>query len=1383
MAGTDNIQSDALRVNQERTRVTDPSLPVPQQKLLDLAENAFGVKNRLRNFFWELHHPFSNDEQTVKLLREAFLNDLWFYIRNDDDFSGLAAIVEIFVVTLRRDLTELLRERVITTLLDIMGILYRELSRPDRNGLERSIDAALCILEKQCGSSGRLLYRSSHFLKEVNDQLATDPRWSNRWLALLKTALDGNFAFWRNHSGYEKWVREWDFLTHSDLSFLGKMLGDAYFEELEKKLAGGGTWSDLLKMEDCVDISDHFRNAVQLIRNPLDRTYYILYLLKHPGMIYERDALLRDLNRVIQNIRGEIRDEEIIGFIDRLFEYFERVKSGHTGTILDCIQTLGRAVFARDSLSCIEHFIDRVIQFGFADPEPLNPHRTWQNEIDPNHIKCLRVWLDIIECKPESSLKLIAALVVNIRIKGLFISDTDIFQRDVTKLLNSGIEPAYQQVRELARLFPVYFNEIGAEGHLREVTTRIDEYSGRQDRLIHFLRKQVHTESNNTHIGFVEQIARFWHDGNSGALEDLVPSDVAAELHTGGEWFDPVNRSIRDICSRFDVSPEKCLDLPPQKVKRYLLMLEKKHPAGRDTERLVSLIELHQLLEAKYTLNDYRIIEQLKHNPLMQHKALRLENMLNKGNPDAALHFVFGMLQQLRKIILNPVQMESKESIYHKRHIAVGIPSMYGTYGEPKFEALGLSFRLEVLATNLMEKVIDNINLKYISAWTLRRIIQVLSYFQMGFRLTGIVNEGFNTNIRMLNDSLDTTSFSIAQYVNLFQFLMRNVHQIIQTYCIRPFEKILRDILLCEHYKTHAGQPDDEQTKYLHGRAEKFYREVLSSVFLVSHLDNLIGRILNTLNHMSSAMEPRIVDSVMTFDPDLMTSSIHEVNHALDSQIFLGAKGYFLKRLYAYRFPVPEGFILTTEMYRRRIAISRYPEISHEVFKLIRRRIVELESNTGKKFGDPTNPLLLSVRSGAAISLPGAMTTFLNVGLNDHIVDKLSLQPNYGWTSWDCYRRFLQTWGMAYGIPRDEFDSVIISFKKRYRVEEKMMFTNEQMRAIALAYKDVLIEHGVKFEEDPFRQIMQAIMVVMDSWNTRRAKIYRERLQIASDWGTAVIIQQMVLGNINIDSGTGVVFTHDPAISEAGINLYGDYTMCSQGEDVVAGLVHTLPISESQRQRSAQKTGLSPGQDASLEKEFPDIYGELLKRANELVYTYGFGHQEIEFTFETGKKDDLYILQTRDHSWNRDDEIPVFRDAEMNKKVLGTGIGISKGAMNGVVVFDEEDLETFKQKSPDMNRILIRPDTVPDDIGMIFDCEGLLTARGGAASHAAVTAVRLGKTCVVNCRMLTVLEKEKRCVINGCEFRSGDRIAIDGRSGHIYKGHYSIGMAAPLELP
>ncbi|MBA7540997.1 Pyruvate, phosphate dikinase [subsurface metagenome] len=357
---------------------------------------------------------------------------------------------------------------------------------------------------------------------------------------------------------------------------------------------------------------------------------------------------------------------------------------------------------------------------------------------------------------------------------------------------------------------------------------------------------------------------------------------------------------------------------------------------------------------------------------------------------------------------------------------------------------------------------------------------------------------------------------------------------------------------------------------------------------------------------------------------------------------------------------------------------------------------------------------------------------------------------------------------MAHGITRDEFDKIIVNFKELYKVKEKKTFSNEQMKAIALSYKDQLSKYGVKLEERPFEQLIQAIIFVFQSWYNKRAQIYRKKLQIAEEWGTAVIVQEMVFGNINSESGTGVIFTKIPFEKSSEIVLYGDFNRRSQGEDIVSGLVHTLPVSEFQNRKSLHLRG------DSLEVQFPEIYQELLRLAKELVYKRGYEHQEIEFTFKSKSKKDLYILQTRNYNLQDKETIPVFTDPAIHTHLVGTGIGIGRGAMNGIVAFDMEDLKMLSKKYPQINKILIRPDTVPDDIAMIFKCDGLLTSRGGVTSHAAVTAAQLGKTCIVNCRQLIVMEKEKRCVINKTEFRTGDEIAIDAHLGNIYKGNYPI---------
>ena len=295
-----------------------------------------------------------------------------------------------------------------------------------------------------------------------------------------------------------------------------------------------------------------------------------------------------------------------------------------------------------------------------------------------------------------------------------------------------------------------------------------------------------------------------------------------------------------------------------------------------------------------------------------------------------------------------------------------------------------------------------------------------------------------------------------------------------------------------------------------------------------------------------------------------------------------------------------------------------------------------LEQATDRRLGDPDNPLLLSVRSAAAMSMPGAMSTFLNVGLNDDVVGRLSKRPDFAWTAWDCYRRLLQMWGMAHGVPRDDFDRIITDFKQRCAVREKVQFRPDQMCDIAHAYEGLLARAGIELDPDPRSQLLTAIRLVLDSWDAPVARAYRDQLSIADQWGTAAIVQQMVFGNLGPDSGTGVTFTSNPFANEPGVSLYGDFTTASQGEDVVAGLVHPWPVSRHQLERAAV------AEEHCLETQFPEIYAELERLARDLVLQRGFDHQEVEFTFESGHREDLYLLQTRDHSWMKTASVPVF---------------------------------------------------------------------------------------------------------------------------------------------
>ena len=1334
---------------------------------LELSSSFFGIHRRTINFLNEFYCFIPNLKLLNEQLREIALNDIWFYKAHQEVDKALKIIINFFKDFLDKELDCNNKERALKTLLEFVQLLYE--NQNTEIDFSSLVTEAINILEKTLNDDEEVIIHASSFLKILPTTLAHDKVYSTKLKFLLQKSLQKNLDFWKNNLGFKDWYEKENRIFYKDYYTAISKKEKQVISETQKKLAIAKEWEDLKKVLDFKGFTDKLCDFIMETKPGLERIYFIFYLLHLPGMIGLRDFLIIDLTQAFKSFSKEkFAEIDIDIFLTQTFSLFRELKSKHTEKILECILSLGEKVYQTQDKLKIVVFIDYLIEFGFIYPKVLGIDQEWQTQVDKNHLKNIRIWLELIECSPKSSRKLIAALIVNLKIGGIFIRDNDLFQRDISKLLNSNFEPCYILIKQLAYLFPVYFNNIGAEGKIREITTSLDKLSYRNDRLIHFLRKQTHSESNNTHIELAKRILCFWYNGNPQPLLKYLPLDVQSELKASGKWFDQVHKIVQKLCEKMQIGPEDLLKKDIEEIEINIKGIKKTDVAN--TKRVMYLIELYALLKHKYTLDPKDIINDLKKTSFLSFKEVeRLERHLKDERYITSIKQIFSIISHLKGIILDPKKSEAHEDIYYKRHIAAGIPSMYGRYSEPKFESLGLIFRLERLADFLINKLINQRNLDYMTIDGFHNAAKILELFKEGLKLNGISNENFNSNLEMLHYSFKTSTFSMDQFVNIFYFLTLNIKEIIENYYINPFNSLLKIII--PQYIKEVRKKDISKTNQDHiiyKRSEEFYRNVISSAFLVQHLDNYISQILVTLRAMMEKLKPEVIHMLLNYDPKLLFTSFNQLTPKVDNQTFLGAKAHYLKKLYSYKFPVPPGFILTTEWFRDRTAIKQFPEMYKAILGLIKDKVIELEKITKKKYGDPQNSLLLAVRSGTVISMPGAMDSILNIGMNDKIAESLSKQPGYGWAAWDSYRRLLQNWGMAHGIMRDEFDKIIVNFKELYKVKEKKTFSNEQMRVIALSYKSLLAKYRVKLEEGPFEQLIQAIIFVFQSWYNKRAQIYRKKLQIAEEWGTAVIVQEMVFGNINSESGTGVIFTKVPFEKSSEIVLYGDFSRRSQGEDIVSGLVHTLPVSEFQNRKSPRSKG------NSLEEQFPEIYQELLRLAKELVYKRGYEHQEIEFTFKSKSKKDLYILQTRNYNLQNKETIPVFADPAIHTHLVGTGIGIGRGAMNGFVAFDMKDLEMLGKKYPQRNRILIRPDTVPDDIAMIFECNGLLTARGGVTSHAAVTAAQLGKTCVVNCRQLIVMEKEKKCVINKTEFRTGDEIAIDAHLGNIYKGNYPI---------
>jgi pyruvate,orthophosphate dikinase len=483
-----------------------------------------------------------------------------------------------------------------------------------------------------------------------------------------------------------------------------------------------------------------------------------------------------------------------------------------------------------------------------------------------------------------------------------------------------------------------------------------------------------------------------------------------------------------------------------------------------------------------------------------------------------------------------------------------------------------------------------------------------------------------------------------------------------------------------------------------------------------------------------------------------------------NNKMLLGGKGAGLAQMTKLGLPVPPGFIITTEICEKFYEAGR--RLPDGLMDEVRKSIIRLQGLTGKTFGQSENPLLVSVRSGAPVSMPGMMDTILNLGLNDETVEGLAKRSGQTRFAWDAYRRFIQMFGkIVLGVDDSKFERILAG---------KDLSDPKVLKTTVMLFKSLCKETGKKFPADPYKQLELAIDAVFRSWMGKRAIEYRRQYSITPDMarGTAVTIVAMVFGNMGSDSCTGVVFTRDPETGER--RLYGDYLVNAQGEDVVSGKA-------------------TPNHIDSLVREMPDVYKQL-HEATQKLENHFREPQDVEFTVEKGR---LYILQTRAAKMNAvaavKTSVDLFREGLISKtaaleridpealeqilyrridpqnkqKPIATGVGASPGAASGVAVFDIAYAETLGKKGEKV--ILVREDTRPDDVPAFFQSVGILTSRGGKTSHAAVVARGMGKPCIVGCSQIEIDADEKSFSVDGKRVvNEGQKITIDGSTGRVY---------------
>lgn len=1274
-------------------------------------------------------------------MKASVLGDLWWYCSQKEREKAIGYILDLYEKVIDICNKPDSQKRFLQDYFEFCIAISEQDAPP-------VYDRIITILESLYSRLEQLFIQLSTPARKALVKL--EPHCTNvdRCFRMLQDILTKNLVYWQKHANIHEWLHN---LGDPTLELMSDRLKiTEFYSYWEQRIQKAQSTEELKDIPAFTEIAAMYRDYITLFSTLSHRIQYIFYLLGLPTMVDLMNHLLWDLNRQLADLYTELNIAEVSQMLDSVFATLKKFTKTHLSIVLDCMLTLGKAVLSGPDPQLKEKIIKLIIDMGFTSPKEVSIAQDWQIDVDKNHVKHLRVLLELIAIDPPQNKDLLAFTVICLNQHGVFISDTDLFQKDVSAFLNSNIRPIFVQCKHLLRMFPVYFSEIGAEGEIRDASTALDELSYRKDLLIHFLRKQIHTESNNTQITLIERIIRYWVNLDPHPLKQMIPADVWIYLQKKDPNTMQQSKVLNQLLQKLGLSDTELLALSWQKVEAIFKDL----PEDFYNKRIKLLCYCHFLLKDKYNLDPYDIVKFLSHYSFFdQREQNRLRTSLQRKDYDSSIRQMLDYIDKLNYRILDPEPTKAWENIYYKRHIAAGIPSMYGMYREPKLEAMGMVFRLENVIRKLFERSIGQLNLDYINSKTMRRIVKILELYDYAMKQEMVTSDAFGSALDMLSSVQHISNLTVDQYLDIFNLLKDSVNELISEYYYRFYDSQI--------IKLKAGQ-NSRQTQEIF--AEEFYRSLLSNSFIVQGLDGFISKILVALTQMKKLFSKESITKLMSYDPDRLFFHLYTKNSRIENQVLLGSKAFFLKRLHQYEFPIPPGFVITTDLFRNRNIINAHPNISQEFDSLLKKNLQQMEHYTRLIFGDPEKPLLLSVRSGAPMSLPGAMDTFLNIGLNDEITQQLSLKENYGWTAWDCYRRLIQSWGMAYGVPRDDFDRVMIEYKTHYDLEYKSQFSSAQMQDIVMDYKKILQNYKIYIEQDPFLQLYKAISRVLDSWDTDRAKLYRSKLHIAEEWGTAVIIQKMVLGNISLNSGTGVLFTYADWHKEPGICLNGDFTLCSQGEDVVAGLVHTLPISEIERKRQQG--------EISLQKDFPSLFNRLKRFATQLIEEYKYPHQEIEFTFEGNSEDLLYILQTRNQVIHKKPEYQVFVSQETSMKHIGSGIGIGKGALNGVIVINKSDIEHYKALNKPL--ILVRPDTVPDDMQLLFECQGLLTSRGGVTSHAAVTATRLGLIGVVNCRELVVDEENASCQIGNILLKSGDKISLDATGGAIYLGHYPL---------
>ena len=911
----------------------------------------------------------------------------------------------------------------------------------------------------------------------------------------------------------------------------------------------------------------------------------------------------------------------------------------------------------------------------------------WAEKVNPLHLDRLTKFLDLIQIGDDQLQEVLLHVIANLSVTGVFIPDDRIFQRRISAYLNSPAmhAPFLLTFLLLAKL-PVYFHEVGAVSALRDLSTEIDSWGN--DPVLYFLRKQVHVNASNYNIRLIEKIIASWVFNDLSLVRDAVPPDVYENRKP--ELVARYSPAVVTFFRSHGVLDEKgalhfrkILELPDAELRSVV----REGQLDEVPSKIMLLCRLYREVVRKYSFDPVGSNE--------RDGAAEITNAVNTVNT----------MRSAERVFRSAEKTEAREDLYFKRHIAFGIPSVLGTYHEPKFDALvrflqqGSFVRKHLeesalaLASRGPHAPLDDI----------RSRLRVLAVCRDMLAVHGLEN----MQIEEFETIIEHGELQLSQAVDLLRMWQKEIAWMVRffnTAFHAPLTALL-GILPEEDLPGHLRGLDREDRDFTNKAADIVIRDLMAAVPGLMETDRIIERLLSLLTVRAGLADDRIStdpvkDQKVCFDMTLIDKDV------MRFAPLIGGKAKNLAYLQNRGFRVPPAAFLSSRLTDSKLR-------STHMIPALREAVRTIEQRTGSAFGDPDKPLFLAVRSASYVSMPGILSTVLYCGMNAETLRGFIRATGDARLAYDSFRRFLEQYSVTVsGLDPSVLDLIRTGLMRERGLEELEQLRARDLEDLVARYERGLSIRGRTIPGDVWEQLARTADCIYASWFAERAEQFRRATKTSAHWGTAVVLMEMVFANA-AGAGSSVFFTRNPLTLEPGV--YGETRSCATGEDLVHGRRRNMAISRSQT--GARPTGnAAAGPITSLEEADPGLFRLHQDLAIRVELALGSLPQEVEAAYTRTREGTpvLYVLQSRRMEFHAGKPARFEDICSMESRVVGRGIGAHGGAVSGVVTFthDREETERLGRKSG-MPVILLRTTANTDDVSVMPAISGIITSSGG----------------------------------------------------------------------